>query len=176
MIQANNDGNYWGFSQPITGSTIGWLRTTQAGLIPYANGLSSLGSSSWKFNNVYANNHYGAWAGSAIPIANGGTGTTNITQAKRNFGIYQGTYVFTRNGTYTQEISIASLTGSALTSMGAGVSVAITNGDWGANHEGFWQYPEKAVPCCDSFLKRPAAQLIGSMWRYLTINNEGGSR
>ena len=144
VIQANNDGNYWGFSQPITGSTIGWLRTTQAGLIPYANGLSSLGSSSWKFNNVYANNHYGAWAGSAIPIANGGTGTTNITQAKRNFGIYQGTYVFTRNGTYTQEISIASLTGSALTSMGAGVSVAITNGDWGANHEGLLAVSRKS--------------------------------
>lgn len=40
------------------GSTGNWIRTTESGFIPYANGQGSLGTSTWAFGNVYANNVY----------------------------------------------------------------------------------------------------------------------
>ena len=51
--------SYWGLMNP-EGSTSGWMRTTNSGLLPYASGgsSSSLGMSSWPFNNIYGKTIY----------------------------------------------------------------------------------------------------------------------
>lgn len=48
-------GTYWQLGTP-TGSTSSWLRTTANGLLPSANGVSSLGTNSWKFDKMYSIN------------------------------------------------------------------------------------------------------------------------
>ena len=56
MRQANANG-YYGMT--ANGDTSNWVRTTNSGIIPYqSGGASSLGTSSWPFNNIYANNIY----------------------------------------------------------------------------------------------------------------------
>ena len=48
------------------GNSSNWIRTTQNGIIPYqSGGSSSLGTSSWPFNAVYATNFYGTLNGNA---------------------------------------------------------------------------------------------------------------
>lgn len=53
--------SYWGLVNPTgaTGSS-NWVRTTEAGIIPYSSGgaSSSLGTSSWAFKNIYGINIY----------------------------------------------------------------------------------------------------------------------
>lgn len=52
-LGAVNANGYYGMAQP-GGNTSDWIRTTQNGIIPYQSGTnSSLGTSSWKFNNGY---------------------------------------------------------------------------------------------------------------------------
>lgn len=53
------DSSYAGIARP-DGTTTGWLRVTQTGLLPYAQGgnSSSLGSSGWPFKNGYFKNLY----------------------------------------------------------------------------------------------------------------------
>lgn len=54
--QANANG-YWGMT--ANGDASNWVRTTVNGIIPYQSGGSgSLGTSSWPFTNIYANNIY----------------------------------------------------------------------------------------------------------------------
>lgn len=56
MKQANANG-YYGMT--ANGDASNWVRTTNSGIIPYASGgASSLGTSSWPFTNIYANNIY----------------------------------------------------------------------------------------------------------------------
>lgn len=48
------------------GNSSNWIRTTQNGIIPYqSGGSSSLGTSGWPFNAVYATNFYGTLNGNA---------------------------------------------------------------------------------------------------------------
>ena len=49
-----DDDGYYGLMTPAN-STTGWMRTTSPGLIPHAKGggSSSLGTSTWPFNNGY---------------------------------------------------------------------------------------------------------------------------
>ena len=57
-----------GFYGMVTndGNSSNWIRTTQNGIIPYqSGGSSSLGTSSWPFNAVYATNFYGTLNGNA---------------------------------------------------------------------------------------------------------------
>lgn len=56
MKQANANG-YYGMT--ANGDASAWVRTTNSGIIPYqSGGASSLGTSSWPFTNIYANNIY----------------------------------------------------------------------------------------------------------------------
>ena len=56
-VRQVNANGYYGITS--NGSTSEWVRTTVNGLIPYqSGGSSSLGTSSWPFDNVYANNIY----------------------------------------------------------------------------------------------------------------------
>ncbi|NHJ86837.1 MAG: hypothetical protein FK734_15350 [Asgard group archaeon] len=58
FMRANLYNSYYGLQDP-TGSTSNWIRTTSNGILPYASGgSSSLGTASWPFSNVYANNIY----------------------------------------------------------------------------------------------------------------------
>lgn len=53
------NSSYAGLARP-DGTTTGWMRTTQTGLLPYEQGgnSSSIGSSSWQFKNGYFKNLY----------------------------------------------------------------------------------------------------------------------
>ena len=59
-------GQYWGMTFPDgTATGTSWIRTTRSGIIPYAantdatdGNVSSLGTSTWTFNNGYINNIY----------------------------------------------------------------------------------------------------------------------
>tara|TARA_R100001443_G_scaffold110913_2_gene123320 strand:- start:15443 stop:18316 length:2874 start_codon:yes stop_codon:yes gene_type:complete len=56
------------------GSESNWIRTTSNGIIPYqSGGSSSLGTSSWRFNNTYSNNFYGSYMSlsNRLDIVNG---------------------------------------------------------------------------------------------------------
>lgn len=56
MKQSSANG-FWGIT--ANGGTSDWVRTTSNGIIPYqSGGASSLGTSSWPFTNVYADNIY----------------------------------------------------------------------------------------------------------------------
>lgn len=54
-----DNAGYYGLRNP-EGGTTGWVRTTSNGLIPAVSGggSSSLGTSGWPFNNLYAQNIY----------------------------------------------------------------------------------------------------------------------
>jgi len=60
-IRATSANGYDGLTGPNSG-TSNWIRTTDNGLIPYASGgASSLGTSSWPFNNIHGNSvHVGS--------------------------------------------------------------------------------------------------------------------
>ena len=63
-VWSKGDTSYWGMHNP-DGST-SWVRTTSSGLIPYdQNKTSSIGTSSWKFNSMYADTFYGNLSGNA---------------------------------------------------------------------------------------------------------------
>jgi len=53
VLGANNNNGYWGFNRP-DGDLNDWIRTSNYGIIPYSSGgASSIGTSSWPFNNGY---------------------------------------------------------------------------------------------------------------------------
>jgi hypothetical protein len=56
--------SFYGMVDP-SGSTTNWIRTTTSGLLPSANGTSSLGTSSWKFASMYATTFVGSLSGNA---------------------------------------------------------------------------------------------------------------
>lgn len=74
-LQAVRDADsYYGIKLP-NGSQAEWLKTTTNGLIPKVNGGSNLGTNSYRFNNIYANNHYiGGNLLSVYIIASGSSG------------------------------------------------------------------------------------------------------
>lgn len=56
---AKEDGNYWGLADP-NGYDENWIRTTVSGLIPYREGVcSSLGTTTWRFNESHIDHMYG---------------------------------------------------------------------------------------------------------------------
>ena len=59
-IQPSELFAYWGMALP-DGSTDNkaWLRTTEAGIIPHSNGVGFIGTSSWKFNEIWSNSFNG---------------------------------------------------------------------------------------------------------------------
>jgi hypothetical protein len=64
FMRATSDGSFYGIQHP-GGGTSDWTRTTSNGIIPYkSGGASNLGTSSWPFSTVYANNFYGYLNGS----------------------------------------------------------------------------------------------------------------
>lgn len=57
-LLGNYINGYYGMMRPDRNHA-DWIRTTQQGIIPYQNGgASSLGTSSWPFANIHANNIY----------------------------------------------------------------------------------------------------------------------
>lgn len=62
--------SFWGMCAP-GGAGTEWIRTTQNGLIPYSNGVGSLGTSTWRFNYVYG--VYGNFSGAV------NTGALNVS-------------------------------------------------------------------------------------------------
>ena len=80
-LGAVNANGYYGMAQP-GGNTSDWIRTTQNGIIPYQSGAnSSLGTSSWKFNNGYIAHIYST----DVKIADKVTLQYNSTNACLNF-------------------------------------------------------------------------------------------
>lgn len=58
VSSASSSGTYPGLARP-DGTTTGYVRTPQSGLLPYQNGgHGTVGTSSWPFNNGYFNNLY----------------------------------------------------------------------------------------------------------------------
>lgn len=58
-MSAHYANGYWGLMNPVRSST-DWIRTTSSGLIPFkaGGGSSSLGTSSWPFNNIYSQHQF----------------------------------------------------------------------------------------------------------------------
>ena len=84
-----NRNGYWGFSLP-DGDENDWIRTTNVGLIPYAQGgASALGTESWPFNRVWTNELN--WTGNGLKgrvmkqIWSGTWSTGNITVSEINY-------------------------------------------------------------------------------------------
>ena len=79
FMRATSDGSFYGIQHP-GGGTSDWTRTTSNGIIPYkSGGASNLGTSSWPFSTVYANNFYGYLngniSGSSASVRDVGNGT-----------------------------------------------------------------------------------------------------
>jgi hypothetical protein len=79
FMRATSDGSFYGIQHP-GGGTSDWTRTTSNGIIPYkSGGASNLGTSSWPFSTVYANNFYGYLngniSGSSSSVRDVGNGT-----------------------------------------------------------------------------------------------------
>lgn len=88
FMRASSDGSYYGLQTP-GGSTSAWVRTTTNGILPATSGgSSSLGTSSWPFNNAYINSISGTLYGKLIATS-GGAGSTSISYA--NAAIMVGT-------------------------------------------------------------------------------------
>ena len=65
IMLAKSDGTHWGFMHP-NGYDTGYIRTTESGIIPYKSGGSSrLGTESWPFLHIYANDFHGYLNGTA---------------------------------------------------------------------------------------------------------------
>lgn len=65
FMRAIDANGYYGLAVP-GGSVSTWIRTPTLGIIPYqSGGSSSLGSSSWPFNDVYATTLHGTLSGNA---------------------------------------------------------------------------------------------------------------
>lgn len=74
VLSSQYANGYWGICSPDGENNV-WIRTTQNGIIPYqGGGHGSVGTSSWPFNAVYANNFYGNLTGNVT-----GSVTGNIT-------------------------------------------------------------------------------------------------
>ena len=95
----NHGNGYWGMT--ANGSTSDWVRTTTSGIIPYTSGqTSSLGTTSWRFNDAHIgtvhaySGIYLTWiedrAGSAnwcvVDNANGGNSQITLRQDTDNKG------------------------------------------------------------------------------------------
>ena len=61
IAAVSSSTGYYGFEGP--GGKDGWLRTPRVGLIPYENGTSRLGTTSWKFEDVCTNKINGMTVG-----------------------------------------------------------------------------------------------------------------
>jgi hypothetical protein len=83
FMRASSDGSYYGIQHP-GGDTTNWTRTTTNGIIPVkSGGASSLGTSSWPFNTVYATNFYGYLNGNISGNAAYATSAGSATTATR---------------------------------------------------------------------------------------------
>ena len=81
----NYTNNYWGMGDPDAGSGV-WIRTTTAGIIPYQSGGAGsghcgLGTSTWYFSYVYADNFYGKLNGSCTGSSSSCTGNAATASA-----------------------------------------------------------------------------------------------
>lgn len=85
-LRAFYENGFFGIAAPNGDAS--WVRTPLQGLIPYqSGGSSSLGTNTWPFSTVYANNFYGIWSGNAIDISKvdnwfvcvRGNGSVNLT-------------------------------------------------------------------------------------------------
>ena len=99
--------------------------------IPY----SRVGS---MYHRHYVNDSWSDWrrhtnADEVISLANGGTGATTWQNARNNLNIYQATIVITRNGSRSQDVTVSTWTGNAISS-GANFFAYAINGDAAANN------------------------------------------
>ena len=100
-----DNAGYYGLRNP-EGGTTGWVRTTSNGLIPAVSGggSSSLGTSGWPFNNLYAQNiyHNGTKLGTAATHNHGDYALASHTHAMSNIngiGELAGMDTITEDGT-----------------------------------------------------------------------------
>lgn len=71
VLSSSYDNGFWGIRTPDGGNN--WIRTPDAGLIPYVSGgagsgHSSLGTSSWYFSTAYIDKVYGSLVGNADTV------------------------------------------------------------------------------------------------------------
>ena len=100
FMRAASAGSYYGIQHP-DGSTSRWTRTTSSGIIPYTSGgASNLGTSSWPFSTVYANNFYGYLNGTIS--GNASTVTVNSSDANSTYRMvwHSGNTLYGTGGIY----------------------------------------------------------------------------
>lgn len=100
FMRAASDGSYYGIQHP-DGGTSSWTRTTANGIIPYTSGgASNLGTSSWPFSTVYANNFYGYLNGNIS--GNAATVTVNSSDANSTYRMvwHSGNTLYGTGGIY----------------------------------------------------------------------------
>lgn len=132
MTSANG---YWGMGDPDAG-TSNWIRTTSNGILPYqSGGASSLGTSSWPFNAIYATNFYGTFNGNSStttllkPTDNTGTTTYKVSTWAANTA---GAYIVWREA--FQNSNLGSDTGDILLWLNGATTLNITiDGNYYAN-------------------------------------------
>lgn len=92
-MRAVSANGYYGLAEP-GGGTSNWIRTTTSGIIPYqSGGHGSLGTSSWPFSTVYANNFYGYLNGNISGSAASAGYTTRLyANSTTNLTTYPGDY------------------------------------------------------------------------------------
>ncbi|AGM46838.1 tail fiber domain-containing protein [Alteromonas phage vB_AmaP_AD45-P1] len=84
LAHMNAREGYWGLNSSTDGSNGSWIRTPSAGLLPYQSGVSSsLGASSWKFDNLHVKNGYMDNA-TVTGSVNAGSGNFGSLKAKND--------------------------------------------------------------------------------------------
>lgn len=89
------------------------------------------------YHRHYVNDSWSDWrrhtnADEVISLANGGTGATTWQNARNNLRIHQATIVITRNGSSSQDVTVSTWTGGAISS-GSNFFAYAINGDAAAN-------------------------------------------
>ena len=112
IYTTKNSSGHYGITLP-EGDNSSWLRSTSNGFLPYSNGHSSLGTSSWRFNQAHINTIYENGVSLASKYASKGDVTTlqtNINNINSKFAgaIAKSTFKTLNTGWYT----IAKNTGS----------------------------------------------------------------
>ena len=89
-IYTKNSQGYYGVKMPDDDSR-GWLRSTNNGFLPYSNGHSSLGTSSWRFSTAHINTIYengvklsSKYASVAKSNTNASNISSNLTKVNAN--------------------------------------------------------------------------------------------